>query len=59
MWLWLTYGLLGALAGPFVVVFSSSITTGEPTTWKSTTAVSWRPALAAGALLIVVLVERG
>ncbi len=57
MWLWLTYGLLGALAGPFVIVFSNSITTGEPVSWMSMTAISWRPALAAGALLILVLVE--
>lgn len=57
MSLWLTYGLLGAVAGPFVIAFSNSIVTGEPVSWRTARAVDWRPALAASALLGLVLVE--
>jgi leader peptidase (prepilin peptidase)/N-methyltransferase len=57
MSLWLTYGLLGATAGPFVILLSNSITHGEPASWKTVTAVSLRPAMAASALLCLMLVE--
>ncbi|GGU39790.1 prepilin peptidase [Lentzea flava] len=57
MSLWLTYGLLGVFAGPFVIAFSNSIARGEAASWRCVTAVGWRPALAAGALLALLLVE--
>jgi leader peptidase (prepilin peptidase) / N-methyltransferase len=53
----LTYSLLGAAAGPFVIAFSNSIATGEPASWRTVTAAGWRPTLAASALQSVVLAE--
>ncbi|WP_434447652.1 prepilin peptidase [Lentzea sp. E54] len=58
---WLTYGLLGAVAGPFVAVLGDSITRGVPLSWIVVSRSAWMPMLASSALLsfaLVLVVER-
>ncbi|MCP2243325.1 prepilin peptidase [Lentzea aerocolonigenes] len=57
MSLWLTYGLLGAIAGPVVTVVGSCVALREPLSWSLAVRGDPVAMLAASALLSVVLVE--
>lgn len=54
---WLTYGLLGAVAGPFVTVLGSCVVQREPMSWVPAVRSEWAAMLAASVLLSLVLVE--
>lgn len=55
MSLWLSYGLLGAVTGPFVAIFGSSVARREAPSWRHISRDEWAPMLAASALLCVTL----
>lgn len=57
MLLWLTYGLLGAVAGPVVTVLGSRVALREPLSWRPAVRSEPTVMLAASALLSLVLVE--
>jgi leader peptidase (prepilin peptidase)/N-methyltransferase len=57
MSLWLTYGLLGTVAGPVVTVVGSRVALREPLSWSLVVRGEPVAMLAASALLSVVLVE--
>ncbi|MDX3663704.1 prepilin peptidase [Streptomyces sp. ID05-26A] len=57
MSLWLTYGLLGAVAGPVVTVVGRCVALREPLSWSPAVRSEWAAMLAASALLSLALVE--
>ncbi|WP_434450183.1 prepilin peptidase [Lentzea sp. E54] len=56
MSLWLTYGLLGAVAGPVVIAQGGSVVRSEPLSWFHTAKTEWAAMLATGGLLSGTLV---
>jgi leader peptidase (prepilin peptidase)/N-methyltransferase len=52
---WLTYGLLGVVAGPFVIAAGASVTRCVPLSWRLASRPMWVPMLAASMLLGVAL----
>lgn len=57
MSLWLTYGLLGAVAGPLVIVVGSSVARRQPVSWSVVSENEWWLVLAASVLLCATLAE--
>lgn len=57
MSLWLTYGLLGAVAGPVVSVLGTCVALPEALSWRLVSRSDWTTAPAASALLSIALVE--
>lgn len=53
--LWLTYGLLGVVTGPFVVTAGASVTRCVPLPWGLASRSMWVPMLASSTLLSVAL----
>lgn len=49
--LWLTYGLLGVVAGPIVAVAGGSVARREPLSWEQAARTGWTAMLAASVLL--------
>jgi leader peptidase (prepilin peptidase) / N-methyltransferase len=57
MSLWLTYGLLGVVAGPVVVTASKRVVLHEPLRWGLVSRSEWTAAFAASGLLATSLVK--
>jgi leader peptidase (prepilin peptidase) / N-methyltransferase len=55
--LWLSYGLLGAAAGPFVVALGNAVPRREPPSWSTVARSERIPMLAASALLSIALAQ--
>ncbi|RAS58993.1 leader peptidase (prepilin peptidase)/N-methyltransferase [Lentzea atacamensis] len=52
---WMSYGLLGAVAGPVVMAIARTVTHDEQLSWNAVTRCGWMPLAAASSFLCIAL----